>query len=195
MIIREAREPTNGQQPLISQDPEPVTGMQQRLDNQRLLNDFRKFISGKDVKVQWDAQTSSYLAYEIELPGVRCKANPEGTHGIMLFLSSVLNAPGVQGNMKREQYDAFMRRAHMDIATLLLINRRDWSISKGDYALLVSSIMNIVEMFASRTIDNKERESYIPIMKYVESNTIREPSQQQQTPFLGGFGHRKVNNG
>jgi hypothetical protein len=55
---------------------------------------------------------------------------------------------------------------------MIIISRKIWNIDYNDVEIIIDSIMNMVEPFLSRLIDNKERESYSNSARVIENNTI-----------------------
>jgi hypothetical protein len=54
----------------------------------------------------------------------------------------------------------------------IMINLDRWDIDENDYDHITDSIISSIQMFVSRLIDNKERDSYNATMRSVENNTV-----------------------
>ena len=108
------------------------------------------------------------------------KLNDVGIQSIMALITMAVNTQTVQGNMPSDKwgvskmYNDFIYRFQINLGNLLTINMWDWDVKDEDYFFIIDGIMNLVELFVSRLIDNKERESYSTSLKSSESNAVRD---------------------
>lgn len=132
--------------------------LQLRLDTNELLDKIEVFLSGYRITYMKDA-TGKVVSEKVKV-GIP-NANELGTQMIVNWVSMQLNAAVVQGNIKEEnQYFYFLERTRKTLARMLLVNSPKWGICREDRLVITSSIMNMIELFVSRTLDNSERESY-----------------------------------
>lgn len=102
------------------------------------------------------------------------RANQQGVQSIMSRIRGLFNSQVVQGNLDRDQYEQFIQEVHEELAIYIMTNLNTWEIKESEYCGIVDSIMNITILFISRTIDNKERESYGETMRAQETNVVQQ---------------------
>lgn len=118
------------------------------------------------------------------------KANHEGIHSIMSWVSSMVNPQVVQGNISTfEEHIKFISNFRMDLAEYVMKNLYNWAIRDEDFEGLIDMITNQIRFFTSRLVDNKERDSYANTLRHVESAMTRERSRRMQMP---GFAPRRA---
>ena len=100
------------------------------------------------------------------------KANNKGVQSIMKCVKSVINIASIQGNLEKQQYENFLSQLNLDLNELLFVNFHKFEIKEEDYKSIIDDILNLSELVISRTIDNKERESYSQTVKHTENQTI-----------------------
>ena len=133
--------------------------LQLRLDTNELIEKIEVFISGKRITYLQDRTTGKPVAHEVKVG--EPIANQSGTQCIINWLQLQLNAAVVQGYIKEvDQYFYFLERTRKTLAKILLVNSPAWKIKRENRQLIISSIMNMLELFVSRTLDNTERDSY-----------------------------------
>lgn len=154
-----------------------------RLDTQPILDKIEVFLKGKTLVPSGLNKAGEVTYKEIKI-GV-AKANDLGVQMIMTRITAILNAQVVQANYTREQYDYHVYEVHRNIASMLTRHKYEWAIETKDVPDITSFIMDIVCLFLSRTIDNKERESYAETIKTYEANTIQQKGGSLN-PFKGG---------
>lgn len=128
-----------------------------RLDNTELLRDIEHYLRAARIVGKEDP-VKGY--YEETVVVGRPLANEEGVQGIMGYLRIMISPHNVQGNLSWDRYDQFIYEIHVDLATNMMSNRRNWGISIEDYSLIVDNIMQTLQLFISRVVENKERDSY-----------------------------------
>jgi hypothetical protein len=137
-----------------------------RLSTDNIWEQVEMYLSGhKVVEELRDDGTTYRKKIKIGKP----KANNEGIFAIMNIIQSNINSAVVQGNMDSKDYYGHLRRIHINIATELKNNLYNWEIKEDDYPSINNFIMSLCIPFLSRTINNKERDSYSNTMKTVQT--------------------------
>lgn len=154
-----------------------------RLDTGDMLRDIELYLrSAKLVDKESDDGKFTTEIVQIGRP----IANEEGVQGIMGYLRMMIGPHNVQGNMTWDRYDMLIFEINIDLAESLMANRRNWGISIEDYNIILNSIMHTLQLFLSRTVDNKERESYGESIRSDERTVLR-PNERKGW-FSGGIG-------
>ena len=159
-----------------------AAGLQARIDTTELLDQHRRFLSGKTLEIDKDANGVPIGIKEIDTG--HSLANPYGVDCIMHLISSVINKHSIQGNLLDTDYNQFLSRAHGNIARDIMDNLFNWGINIDLYAHLVNTSMDLIETVISRTVDNKERESYRGTVEHREVSTHFIP--KSGIPYFGG---------
>jgi hypothetical protein len=152
-----------------------------RLDNNDVLRDIELYLRSAKIEGTED-KDGKYT--ERMLSVGRPLANEEGIQGIMGYLKIMLSPHNVQGNMTWDRYDHLIFEIHTDLATVIMAERKNWGISIEDYDFIVNSIMHTLQLFISRTVDNKERESYGESIRSDE-RTVMKPNERKS--WFGGL--------
>ena len=131
--------------------------LQYRLDTNELLTRIEVFLSGHKL---------IYKQMEGGLQAVKIRqgdpvANETGVQSLVSWLGMQLTPQTVQGYFDDEQYFDFLERTRKELARIILNNAPYWGVQRDNRKLIISSIMNMLEMFVSRTKDNTERGSYV----------------------------------
>jgi hypothetical protein len=154
-----------------------ATALQLRLDTSPVIKEFDMYLKG--VQVQWFQNDNGQLVNKIMWKGKRV-VNDEGYQAVMQFINLVVNSQSAQGNfIDEDMYADYICRARKDLAVDLMTNRQRFGLDSKDYHGLMSRIMRIVEIFMTRPLYNKERDSYAASMRIQES--------LQTAPQKGGF--------
>lgn len=128
-----------------------------RLETGELIEKLQTFLSGK--KTVYVQQAGQLLSHDVNFGGAI--ANEEGTHALTNWTGLQINPSVVQGYMKEDgQYFYYLERSRKNLAKMLLVNSPRWGIRRENRPLITNSIMNMIELFVSRTLDNTERASY-----------------------------------
>ena len=145
--------------------------IQIRLDTTRLLKTIENYLKGKIVRIQQNPD-GSYA--EIEETNGKAILNPEGIQSILSYMNSIINSSVVQGNYTKDQYFSHLDRIHASLTRQIIINREKWDLEQESMELLCDYLMNLMEPYLSRLIDNKERDGFSNTLKTVENNTVKE---------------------
>jgi hypothetical protein len=136
------------------------------------LQQIEYFLRGKEVNFYTgeDGITKARLD-DSGIP----KANKRGIQSILNKCRAIINPQTVQGNYKEDFYFQTITELRKDLAFDCFANRYNWEL-ESDYSLkeIPDTIMAIVEPFMSRTINNKERESYSQSMQSKQINTLND---------------------
>ena len=165
-------------------DFKDVSALKMRLDSDPLLSRIEYYLKGEQqVMMQNSAGEPAISTIKVSKP----KANPNGIHNLMAWISMTVNSQTVQGNLENHEalgnYISFYR---MDLAEFIMNNLENWEIVEEDFEGIVDLIVNNVKLFLSRLVFNKERESYSNTIQHRESGS----STQSTTNKTGGFKFR-----
>lgn len=152
--------------------------LQMRLDTQSLLDDIYSFLRGKRL-IYKETDQGVQASYVKE---GTARANEEGAQAIVGWLKSQLNPAVVQGNWREERFMYFCERTRKELAKILLENAPRWGMKDTELKVIISSIMNALEGFMSRLIDNKERESYANSLASTGRELVN-PNEQKKRWF------------
>lgn len=144
-----------------------VTALQIRLDTTKILEDIELYLRGERTVLQ---QNDTGNIQVIKVKVGEKKANDLGIQSVMSFVAAIINPHTVQGNISEERYEQYIYETHINLVTNIVVNCYNWKIVDEDIDPIVDFIMSIVQLFVSRAIDNKERESYGESIRYVDSN-------------------------
>jgi len=148
-----------------------TTALQIRLETQNLIDQIECFLRGMEPNTYWDDKSSTW---QTRFKDMGCKrANNRGIHSLLSICRAIINPQVVQGNYTKDTYIDYIAEKRIQISEACFINKYEWELqSDYDIAEITNFIMDMVEPFFSRTIDNKERESYAQTIQTRETNTI-----------------------
>lgn len=139
-----------------------------RLNNDVLLRDIEIFLSGKKIEKVIEGRETKFHEIKIGNPLM----NSQGVQAIINYLRLTISPHTVQGNFTDGDYRDFVKEMDDNLSCTITPNIDRWDINDDDYDHIIDSIMSSVQMFVSRLIDNKERDSYASTLRSVESNTV-----------------------
>ncbi len=154
-----------------------TTALQVRLETGQLLIDIKQFLEGK-VSIISEGKNGHIVKTDIENGSP--KANTLGVQSLISRLKLILNPSYVQGNFELDQYFREIASIRMSIASELIINISRYELDEYDLEAVIDQIMTLVKAFASRLINNKERESYETTMRHVETNNTQNNEKRGQ---------------
>lgn len=163
---------------ITSQSQTGNSALQLRLETTQLIENVELFLRGAKIVIQ-QKENGDFLTKHIETGSRKC--NDAGIQSILQQVSNVINPSVVQGNFPSDseghstQFEKYVIRIQQNLASNILNNLYNWEINEDDYDIIIDTIMDLIEPFMTRLIDNKERESYIPTMRYVETNNNAQP--------------------
>lgn len=159
--------------------------MMTRINPSPLLDKIRKDIGGKEIVIIDDPESPTGMCEKVVTIS-RALANDEGVVRLCNLAEETINTHTVQGNLKGDHYWEFIARFREEITDEIIVNCYDWGISDKDIDGIINKICRLVELFLTRPMDNKERESY---QKEFSSREVIQ--QQQPKGGLMGFGHTR----
>jgi len=178
----------NQEQPFIEKGEQSFTQdgfFAMRIDTQPLMRKIEMFLNSTRTVLKQD---SKGMWYEELARFGEPLCNPEGVNGIMKIIEMVINPQVVQGNIKRQDYEEIRFYARTEIASSIISNCVDWQIKDNKLKMIIDSVMRSIELFLTRLIDNKERESYGKLNVQAKETIISNPSNMEQ--FANGVGAR-----
>jgi hypothetical protein len=146
-----------------AQDP---SFLQYRLNTEAIIVQLEQTLTGELVNYIVNSQNGEIIEQKrvISNPLV----NREGYASIINYVKMHINNQTVQGNMKDYQYNEFIGSVREEFSIIVIVNQYKWNISDANVHYIIECVLDVIKLFLSRTLDNKERESY---------NTMRETSQ------------------
>lgn len=139
-----------------------------RLETDTLLSTIKSQLMGETVIIEPDP-TSPTGYKETISKSKEPLMNETGVLSILSYLRMIINQAGVQGNFSEEQYEQFMYYHRGVLLDTIVSNAPKWGLSSINMRIVYHSICGILEMFVSRLINNKERESYAQTLRSSES--------------------------
>lgn len=152
-----------------------------RLNPDDIHRKLQEFITGIQIAQVWDQETQAYKYIERKIGEPRM--NDKGVQSYLGWLTGILSAQTVQGNMDDIFFSNFIADLHQELNFILHCNNISWDLSLNDIDLIISATMGLLIPFFSRTIDNEERKSYVPTIRSEEKNVIHSTDSQK-----GGLG-------
>lgn len=156
--------------------------LQMRLETAEIINRMQQFLSGEILLPQRMPDGSTkFVTQQI---GKRI-CNEKGVQHWINFMQGLINPAVVQGNYTPTQYQNHVDRIHRSVSRQLIANYHVWGMNYEDLEMVNDTIMNLIEPFLSRLIDNKERESYAQTLQG------KEISKVENTGGFSIFGGKK----
>lgn len=149
--------------------------IQLRLDSSSILENIELYLKGEQIVT---VRTENGHLMEKRRPIGRPKANGQGVHSILNYVSTIVNPQVVQGNFASEsrgqsaQYDQYVEEVNIDMAKMIVLNMYFWDVREEDIDEICDFTMKLVIPFITRLIDNKERDSYGSSIQHREVSTV-----------------------
>lgn len=144
-----------------------------RLDCTPLYEQIERFLRGDMPVMKRDPDTGElYLTYERTEGGQKC--NEKGIQAILNTIISKLNSQVVQGNLTVQRYELLVSEYRLSFTRMIVFNCVKFEIQDSELEFIIDYVMDMIEMFLTRLIDNKERDSYAQTFKSTESNVYKE---------------------
>lgn len=141
-----------------------------RLDTTSLMQQFEIFLTGKVESIAYDDNNKPYITLKQIAPPL---ANERGQQWILNKLRMIVNPSTVQANFQTKQdYYIYVNDIWSSLIYNLMVNMHVWGIDENNYNPIIDNLMDVIRVFMTRPLDNKERESYINTMKIAESSTL-----------------------
>jgi len=153
----------------------------------QLMNAYKKRIIKKDKEGNIISEESKIKFKKNTSP----TANKKGQEGIIGYLQRFVNNHTVQGHtLTPDEHRIRMRYVSNDLTVHFMTQRENWGVSIDMIDALISTSINIIDIFLTRTLYNKERESYNEGYKethHKESKPEQKPNVFQRVGgLLGG---------
>ena len=154
--------------------------LQIRLDTQSIIEDCELFLRGAYIAYERDEKTGE-VSKALKEDSKARKVNKEGVYSILNRLRMVVNPQVVQGNFPSDgkgisiMYQNYIYELRMSLTEMIIINARTWNVRDSDIELLVDGLMDLIEPFMTRLIDNMERDSYDTIKQ--TDTVVRGPNE------------------
>lgn len=143
--------------------------LQIRLNTEPVIAKIELFLRGEREKYGINEQGQPVVIAE---KIGESKANNEGIHSIMIWLSGLLNSQIVQGNIENfAEKDNKIADIREDLSEYIMKNLVNWEISDAEYEGIIDLMITQLDLFLSRLVGNKERDSFTHTMKHVENNS------------------------
>lgn len=146
------------------------SALQLRLDCDKILSDIFDFLAGTNTYQDFD-EAKQCMVSKCQVVG-EALANRKGIQSIMLRCRGIFNPQTVQGNFSDERYNQYIKFLRQDIAMELVQSRYKWEIQPYNVNTITNKIMEFAKPFMSRTLYNKERESYTQTVQSKETHNI-----------------------
>lgn len=140
-----------------------------RLNTEHLIHQLRITLSGKKEEIY---ETSDGHIQARETVIAAPLLNEAGVNYILNWFKGIVNSSTVQANLKEDVFWNTVAGYREQIAEFLYINFNLWEVKEHNFDLIVESTLNTIRLFITRTIDNKERESYSDTYKETISQNI-----------------------
>lgn len=137
--------------------------IQLRLDTQKLIKDIENQLKGEHSVLKYNKDTNEYSETNEKLG--EPLVNNKGFQNIMTFIIGTVNPHTVQGNLEKDAYYELMYFINENLNEMFLKNADDWGIDIDNAGQLIASIMTTLQLFISRTIGDKERDSLKPLIR------------------------------
>ena len=131
--------------------------MMMRVNTAALIDDIKNFLGSRENIITYNKEGRPHE--ESRQVGVSL-ANPEGILKLCNIVRMTINQHTAQGNLKPDHYWDLLERARVEIAETIVRKCYDWEIHDSDINTVIDEILRLVELFLTRPIDNKERDSY-----------------------------------
>lgn len=154
--------------------------IQMRLDLQRLHEKVLNLLEGT-LKIEKVDPNTGLILQEVIKKGIPL-ANDIGVQNILSFVTQVVNEHTVQGNTAKDELNHILQDMHIHLAEMMLFNSQEWGIKKKHRSHIVREIMYLCYLVLTRTVDNKERESYSPTIE--RTSTIYQPTENKRFGFI-----------
>jgi len=122
-------------------------------------------------------------------------ASKQGVEDIIAYIEKIINSHVVQGNIDSTvEYRNKMRFISNDVTVHFMNKRKNWEVKIEDIDILISNTINLIDLFLTRTLYNKERELYGVTFKDTTNREIKPMDRpnifQKVGSFLTGGGGR-----
>lgn len=132
--------------------------LQIRLNTDPVVRKIQLFLTGEEEIELVDSRTGEVKVQTRKVG--HSYANSTGIQGILNIILLNINPQTVQGNLKEEWYNNHVAQVRFSLMRDMAYNFDKWEIQEEYYEFLCDHIMELIEIYLTRPIENKERESY-----------------------------------
>jgi len=130
--------------------------IQIRLDTSELQEQVQADLTGELYVQAYDEKTKKSILKK-EILGDPL-ANKQGIRCLMAKMHSIVSRPIVMGNIKNhEEHAGRIADLYEDMADLVYLNLEKWEIDETKAELIIEIIMDPIDLFLTRLIEDKER--------------------------------------
>ncbi len=148
-----------------------------RTNPEELLVKFELQLRNKYLRKHKDGKTT-----QEQIPGTQPLCTEKGIQEILFMLKSIVNNHTVQGNQTNIiEHRLRMREIADSITIFFYTHSRGWDLEDLRINSLVDDIYFLMDLFLSRTIENKERELYGETFKETTNRDLKQDKSK------GGF--------
>lgn len=133
-----------------------------RLNTDNLIHQLRITLSGAREDIYQD-EKGQFVTKKVQM--AQPLLNAEGQNYIINWFQGIVNSSTVQANLKEVDYWNMISSYRVQVSKFLFINFNLWKVKEHTFDLIVESTLNTIKLFVTRTIDNKERESFGEVYK------------------------------
>lgn len=134
-----------------------------RLDTQKLHQDILNFLQGTTSIIKFNQATQQY--YESSEVTGQPLANKVGIQSLLSFVVALVNPHTIQGNIERKELLKILEHMELGLSERLTLYYENWGIDEENRDHIIDTLMFMIHMILSRTIDNLERPSYTPTIE------------------------------
>lgn len=149
-----------------------ASALQIRLDTSKLHNKVYEFLKGTTTIMVYNPDTNDYVPKEIK--SGKPQANEEGIQQLLSFVVSMVNEQVVQGNTEKKDLMDTIYFINLHLAQQLTMNCEEWGIKKRNRRHILNTLVEMIKMFLTRTIDDKERGYLTPKMETKSETIVKE---------------------
>jgi len=146
------------------QESDPDT-FRQRNDPKELIERYKLNLMNAYIvyEQQKDKDTEEMVSIKkIKIKkNTKPKANKQGVADIIGYLEKFINSHVVQGNIyNMDEFRNKMRSISSDVIIHFIAHRVEWGMTIDDIDEIIGTTINLIDLFLTRTLFNKEREGY-----------------------------------
>jgi hypothetical protein len=160
-----------------------LTALQIRLDPSEVIREIERYLRG--VKTEMRPQNDGSIKEIIVWKG-KPMMNERGIQAVMSIVIACFNNQVVQGNfLDYDLYADHLCRTRKELSFNLMMSMYDYDLAQENFSEIMSTLMRYIEVYMTRPINNKERESYAQTLR--SSEVLSMQSKPQSSGGVGGF--------
>jgi len=147
-------QPNTNYSEMFRQNTSDANSIQVKRDTKELKKNIYIYLKGiGEVYEQNDDGELIVSFKEVGEP----KVNDKGLQTIMMMIESLVNSNTVAGNLSENAYNDIISDFHYSLYNDLFENSKNYELDTKNYNSVVVSITNLVRVFITRPINDKER--------------------------------------